>query len=137
MNKFLALAAAALLVGAALLWPPRHWEKVYASDQAVTVSYEEPAESADGTPLDDLAFTRVYHSINGGMPIGSPQVPASDFIGGQTRTTTITVVLPEPGKYTVEIWATATDTSGNESDRSNVIVKRFDFVKPKPPSNVR
>ena len=143
MNKYVAIASAALLVGAVLfMWPPRHWQKVYAADQAVVVSYEEPTESAPDdngavAPLDDLAFTRVYHSINGEVPVAGPNVLATGLVGGQTVTTTVTVILPTPGKYVVEIWATATDTSGNESDRSNVIVKRFDFVKPKPPTGLR
>lgn len=98
----------------------------------VTVTYQEPSVNSDGSPLSDLDHTTVYHNF-GGPKVEAARVPATLPVGGGTVTQTITIQVPESTEADVEIWATATDTSGNESAESARVVKRIDRLAPGAP----
>jgi hypothetical protein len=81
---------------------------------AVTLSWTPPTQNVDGTPLTDLAGYRVYWGTTSG---NYPQ--------------SVTVLNPGISSYMVEqltpatyyFVTTALDTSGNESEYSNVATK--------------
>lgn len=108
----------------------------------VTVTYTEPTENkcdpavgcSTPAPLQDLSHTNVYFELaSGGGPQKQPDIPASTTAGGGPVSTTVTVPILEGQEDDVTFWATATDTSGNESDPSNSVVRRFDRLAPAPP----
>ena len=109
------------------------------SGAVLTVTYTEPATNTDGSPLMDLARTNVYTEIvlPGQVPVKGPNVVASAPGGGGAISTTITVpigaALPIK-EANVKVWATATDTSGNEGPPSNVVTKRVDQLAPSAPN---
>lgn len=98
----------------------------------VTVTYQEPTTSADGAPLSDLSHTTIYHNF-GGPKVEAARVPATAPTGGGTITQTITIPVPESREADIEIWATATDISGNESTESVRVSKRIDRLAPDAP----
>lgn len=102
-----------------------------------TVTYTEPAVNDDEiTPLVDLAKTSIYYDINGD---GNPpalyiEIPATSASGGGVISQIMSLNLP--GTASVQVWATATDTSGNESTSTPVITIDFipvDVLAPQPP----
>ena len=109
------------------------------SGAVLTVTYTEPATNTDGSPLTDLARTNVYTEmlLPGQAPVKGPNVAASASTGGGAISTTITVpigaALPIK-EANVKVWATATDTSGNEGPPSNVVTKRVDQLAPSAPN---
>jgi hypothetical protein len=136
MGRILAVCFA---IGLAISGCGDAYQVVHAADQTIAISYDEPTTNADptATPLTDLSHTNVYYSLNGGAKVKGPNVSASAATGGGSKTTSVLVVLPFTGEHRVELWATATDTSGNESAESNRVTKLFDFVPPSPPKNAR
>jgi len=72
--------------------------------------------SWDANSEPDLAGYRVY--VNG-------------VVVGETTDTT----FPLPANSEGDVWVTAVDTSGNESDPSNTV--NFDSQPPKPPGALR
>lgn len=98
----------------------------------VTVTYQEPGTSADGSPLSDLSHTTIYHNF-GGPKIEAARAPAAAPSGRGLITQTITIPVAENQEVNVEIWATATDLSGNESGESSRVVKRIDRLAPAAP----
>jgi hypothetical protein len=99
----------------------------------VQVDYDEPTTNADGTPLDDLKETRVYVKLPNQAPSVATTVPASRPTGGGHVTTTITIPVAQGTVVAADVWATAVDTSGNESGPSNVVTVRIDLLPPAPP----
>ena len=78
----------------------------------VEYHYNEPTLNEDGTPLDDLAATRLYYQIPGQSAVMARSVAASAPTGGGQRTETLTVPVTAPA--TVSFWVTAVDEVPNE-----------------------
>lgn len=95
------------------------WSPVWAD--SITLQYTEPTLSADGTPLQDLTITSAFCDVHpDGVPASRMDIPATAPTGGNT------VIVPfdlTPSSFpaSVECWATATDTFGNESARSVIV----------------
>src|SRR3990167_7488539 len=109
------------------------------SGAVLTVTYTEPATNTDGSPLTDLARTNVYTEIllPGQAPVKGPNVAATALGGGGAVSTTITVPIGAAlaiKEANVRVWATATDTSGNESVPSTAVTKRVDQLAPSAPN---
>ncbi|TAL59158.1 MAG: hypothetical protein EPN85_09745 [Bacteroidetes bacterium] len=77
----------------------------------VQVSYVEPIGNVDGTTLSDLSFCTIY--IDNFKVV---EIPATSPYGGGSGKSQIDI---PSGQHTV--YATATDTSGNESGKSEII----------------
>lgn len=110
---------------------------VYAIDASVTgvevaVTYQEPATNADGSPLSDLDHTTIYHNF-GGPKVEAARAPATASVGNGLITRTITIPVGENQEVNVDIWATATDSSGNEGAESARVTKRIDRLAPGAP----
>jgi len=105
-----------------------------ATGTILTVTYTEPTQNTDGTPLDDLAKTNVYYQVGTAAEVKGPDVPASQPAGGGAISTQITVAIAAGQRATVTVRATATDSSGNESAKSAAITKTVDRLPPMPPS---
>jgi len=99
----------------------------------VEARYSEPTTNADGSPLADLAHTNVFFQFPGQAPVKGPNVPASALTGAGAILTTVTVPVVAGQEADVTFWATATDTSANESVRSTEFVKRIDRLPPGAP----
>jgi hypothetical protein len=130
MVRRIALAISLFLLAAGPAWALT----ITPSGAQLTVTYKEPTTSVDGTALDDLKLTTIYYQVQGGPPIVKAlEVPATRAAGGGAIEKPITIPA-EPGKKIyVNIWATATDLSGNESDKSNIVTQRVDLLAPSPP----
>ena len=126
-------------LGVLLLTTPAWAIDFTVSGAVLTVTYTEPSTNMDGSPLVDLARTNVYTEIllPGQAPVKGPDVAATAPSGGGAISTTITVpigvTLPIK-EATVKVWATATDTSGNESTPSAMVTKRVDQLAPASPN---
>lgn len=99
-----------------------------------TITYDEPTTNADGSPLNDLAETVIYHNF-GGPRVEAARVPASSPQGGGTITHVIILPIPVGADVQVEFWATAVDDAlnPNESADSVKVTKDFDTLAPGPP----
>lgn len=95
--------------------------------------YKEPAFNKDGSQLADLKETRVYYQIVGKSPAVGLTVPASSKTGGQHVSGDVLVPVLIDQEADVNLWATALDLSGNESDPSNILQKRIDRLAPGAP----
>lgn len=95
--------------------------------------YKEPSVNKDGSPLVDLKETRVYFQIVGKSPAVGLTVPASSKTGGQRVSGDVLVPVLVDQEADVNLWATALDLSGNESDPSNMLQKRIDRLAPGAP----
>lgn len=99
------------------------------------LSWEAPTAREDGTPLQagDLAEYRIYYAVDGAEEVG-PIVVTS----GQSETVTIDL-SPRPQPYAVRFEATAVDTDGRESARSNSVQLEFvvsSTAAPAPPTRL-
>ena len=101
---------------------------------SVTATYTEPTTNADLTLLTDLAKTNVYYQLPGGVPVKGPDVAASRPQGGGAISTQVTVPIVAGQDVVVTFWATATDTSANESARSTEVQRRIDRLAPGAPN---
>lgn len=134
MRQF--LFALALLLASA---PAAQALEVTPTGAVVTVSYTEPTTNTDNSPLNDLAKTTIHWRE---CPTAGPcsaaytqvDVPASALAGGGAISKDITVPVPPGVERNIEVFATATDTSGNLSPESAHVVKRVDRLSPKAPS---
>lgn len=104
------------------------------STNVLALSYDEPTESIDNSPLNDLKETRCYMRV---LPDGLANVvkiqPASSLNGGgHVEVIAQANVLPNT-QQDIEIWITAVDLVGNESPKSAVIQVRIDMVPPAAP----
>jgi len=129
-----------IVLALVILIPTSAWAIDFTVSGAVlTVTYTEPATNTDGSPLTDLARTNVYTEIllAGQTPQKGPNVAATRPAGGGAITTTVTVPIGAAltiKEANVKVWATATDTSGNESAPSIVVTKRVDQLAPSAPN---
>lgn len=98
----------------------------------VEVVYEEPTVNADGSPIVDLDHTSVYGDSGSG-PSKVADVPATSSTGGGMITQRVTFPVAENQESNVTIFATATDSTGNEGPRSPEVVVRIDRLPPGPP----
>lgn len=134
MRRLLLLAVAVVL---GLVLPrPAGAITFTVTGSVVEASYTEPTTNADAalSPLTDLAHTNVYHQVPGQSPVKAPNVPATALTGGGAIVTTVTVPIVAGQQADVTFWATATDTSGNESARSTEFIRRIDRLPPGPPN---
>ena len=126
-------------LGVLLLTTPAWAIDFTVSGAVLTVTYTEPSTNTDGSPLTDLARTNVYTEIllPGQAPVKGPNVAATALGGGGAVSTTITVPIGAAlaiKEANVRVWATATDTSGNESVPSTAVTKRVDQLAPSAPN---
>jgi hypothetical protein len=105
---------------------------VTATGTIVRVSYTEPAVNMDNSPLTDLDHTTIYYDMGNG-PVLALVVPASRATGGGNIAQDVTIPVLAGQQATVSFYATASDQSKNESDRSNTVVIRIDRLAPGPP----
>lgn len=98
----------------------------------VTLHYDEPVSNADGSSLTDLHHVTIYYFANN-VPVKSVDVPATALTGGGTNVTATAPYSVADGIVSVSFYATAVDTSGNESARSNVVKKSIVITKPRAP----
>lgn len=101
--------------------------------EGIKVEYTEPTTNENGTPLTDLAKTTIYYDIGAG-PVKAVDVPATAPTGGGAISQVITVTIAENTEVDVQIWATATDLSGNESEKSAIATVRVDSLPPNAPT---
>ena len=88
--------------------------KVSATKQSVKVSYREPAVTAGGNKLSELARTTIYYDLGDGRRLAK-EVPATKPTGGGQISETISVPIGTQGEQMVRICVSATDRHGNES----------------------
>jgi hypothetical protein len=84
-----------------------------------TVTFTEAAKNADGTPLTDLASSRVYWRVDAG-PETMITMAASSPSGAANRTYDLTIPYTSG---TLNVQATSVDTGGLESVRTPVATK--------------
>jgi len=99
------------------------------SGSQVDVSYTEPTTNADGSPLTDLDHTTTYYD-NGDGPVNAHEEPATALTGGGNIAVQIIVPVADGEEANVDFWATATDQSGNESEKSPIDTERIDRLPP-------
>ena len=99
----------------------------------VEVKYLEPATNSDGSSLTDLESTSIFTQVQGSDPSKVVDVAATSSRGGGNITQIITVPINENAEVNVDIWATAKDTTGNESVPSQKITIRIDRLSPSAP----
>lgn len=103
---------------------------VTVSSSEITVIYDEPALNSDGTPLTDLFFTTIY------VQLGIDTVPIVEDIFSATLTGKAHIIhnmfisTPQDRLTDIDIWVTATDTSGNENIPSPIITRTMDKLAP-------
>lgn len=95
--------------------------KPQTSGKTVQFSVLEPTTKSSGAPLNDLQSVRIYYRVDTGTEL-SVTYPASSLSGGKSLSNTISV--PSTAG-TVTLVATALNTSGAESVRSNIATKVF------------
>lgn len=94
---------------------------------SATVSYTPPTQNSDGTPLTDLAGYRIYY---GTSPDSYTQVIEID----DPSVTVYVVDNLAPATY--YFVSTAVNSSGIESEFSNVATKTIAGVRPAPPDGL-
>ena len=98
----------------------------------LTITYTEPIVNSDASPLVDLDKTTIFVEPVGGNLI-IQDVPATALTGGGTISQTITVPVPDFAETNVNVWANASDITGNVSANTPVILKRIDRLPPGAP----
>lgn len=106
----------------------------------VTLEYDEPNVKADGSPLNDLAFTSIYFTtapasiaFSTASAVVISTVAASALTGNGHITRNLNVPSQAGKEILSRFGATATDTSGNESVFSNIISVLIDKLAPAAP----
>ena len=105
----------------------------------INVSYIEPTQNTDNSALNDLAKTTINWRV---CPVSGTcsavytkvDVAASALVGGGSISRDVTVPVTPGQEVNVEVFATATDLSGNVSPESVHVVKRVDRLSPKAPA---
>lgn len=98
----------------------------------IEAEYTEPTLNEDNSPLTDLHHTSIYYDIGSG-PVLVIELPASLNTGGNLVQYSFIVPVTANQEATVNFWATATDSSGNESAPSEAVTLRIDRLAPKAP----
>ena len=101
--------------------------------QHIDVEYEEPNTNEDLTPLVDLSSTTVHWQIVGSTIVSNVDVPASSPTGGAVTQDRIDLKHLGKVEIVVEIWATASDFTGNVSSHSAHIQVPYDRLPPGKP----
>ena len=102
------------------------------SGAEITIEYGEPTINSDGSVLKDLAKTTIYYNIGSG-PVKAAYIPATINTGGGTIIHKIILPVSQVEEVTADLWATASDTTGNESEKSNIVRVVADMLPPSPP----
>ena len=123
-----------LLIALLLLVIPMNVHALTATVTGVTigVEYDEPDQNADGTPLMDLDHTSIFYNM-GAADVKAKDVPATTLTGNGHIEVPFDVPITAGMERIIDVWATASDTSGNESPRSTTIKVRVDRLPPGPP----
>lgn len=116
---------------------------IYAQNKVQKIAgfrWDNPTENVDGTPVDDLAYIRLYHSeVSGEYVFHSDNPETNDVL------VTVDQMLEQVEIYMFDTplsWAenqehyfvvTASDDAGNESLPSEELVVTFDRTSPNPP----
>lgn len=105
---------------------------------SVEITYTEPNQNADGTPLKDLLRTTLFYSRTGLDTIDQKAFdqPASALAGGAIINRIITIPYPDNREGTVSFYAVATDTMSNTGAKSNTVTLGFDKVAPGAPRTI-
>lgn len=98
----------------------------------VGVLYQEPTTNADGTPLLDLASTKIFYRL-AGVEYEAATVPATSPNGGGQIDQTIDVQAAQGLEVSCEIWVKAFDDDGNESPTSEIQIVVIDRLAPAAP----
>lgn len=102
------------------------------SGAIVHANYVEPSTNTDGSLLDDLDHISIYYNAGQG-DIKALDVPATAPSGGSSMSADVTVPIKDGQQANVDFWATAVDTSGNESAPSPKTTLRIDRLAPSAP----
>jgi len=94
----------------------------------------EPDDAGNITPLTDLGKTTIKFQVQGSADITTTDVPATAPTGGGSIDQTVVVPALGQKQASVDFWATATDTSGNESVPSAKTTLSIDKLAPMPPN---
>jgi len=110
----------------------------WAEPTIINFSYIEPTTNTDGTPCTDLEFTTLYWTLNGAIPDSGLvlRALATSPGGGGTVSGSLTLEVPPGVVSTIELWATGTDKSMNESEDTPHVTTTRDFLAPSAPSNL-
>ena len=103
------------------------------SGAEITVEYTEPTTNENGAVLEDLSHTSIYYDMGDGA-VKAVDVPAANPTGGGVISQAVTVPVTSGMERDVQIWATASDGSGNESAPSETKVVRVDRLAPSAPN---
>jgi hypothetical protein len=83
------------------------------------ITYNEPVSNIDNSSLSDLSHTNIYYRLSDSSVVSkSPNIPATSVVGGGTINTSIQVNIKP--RQVLLVWITATDLSGNESEKSDM-----------------
>lgn len=105
-----------------------------ATGAVVRLSYNEPTQNADNTPLRDLSKTTGYWTaMPNGAPLACVTTVASALTGGGHIEADCTVPVLAGQEADIAFTVTASDTTGNESRPTNQAVLRLDFLSPASP----
>ena len=98
----------------------------------IDVEYTEPSLNTDDTPVSDLHHTSIFYDLGAG-PVLVIELLASLNTGGGLISYSFIVPVVAGQEANVNFWATASDSSGNESAPSEVVTLRIDRLAPKAP----
>lgn len=85
--------------------------------------WTEPKLNSDNTLLTNLAKTTLYYSLNSGV-VKKKDYTATKPTGGGAKSAYITINMNcETKVNSMSAWATATNLSGIESAKGNVVIK--------------
>lgn len=105
-----------------------------ATGAVVRLSYNEPTQNADNTPLRDLSKTTGYWAaMPNGAPLACVTTVASAPTGGGHIEADCTVPVLAGQEADIAFTVTASDKTGNESRHTNQAVLRLDFLSPASP----
>ena len=104
---------------------------VFAGSKTITFQWDYP------TPPADLAGFYIYKANAAGGPYPTTaRIATIPFVAGTTTYTSLQpFTAPDNAETTYYFVASAYDTSGNESGKSNEISYKFDFLSPINPIN--
>ncbi len=101
----------------------------------VRVTYDEPTQNRDGSALVDLGEIRLFYQIGTAGEVECAVVPATAATGGGVdQSADCQVPVADGQEVDVAFFGYAHDTSGNRSVKSEVVIKRIDFL---PPDTIR
>ena len=94
----------------------------------IDVHLTEPTTNKTGTPLVDLGKVSIYSNT-----IKTTEATASALTGGGIRTISFPHGVGVDQETNFSVYATASDTTGNESLPSTTVSVRVDKLAPAPP----